>query len=41
MSAADGAERSRARVQFNRLYSQRTKFIKEDRTGFVWLYLQK
>jgi hypothetical protein len=27
--------------EFNKIYSQRTEFMKEDRTGFVWLYLQK
>jgi len=27
--------------RINKLYQERTKFMKEDRTGFVWVYLQK
>ena len=27
--------------EMSRLYQQRAEFMKEDRTGFVWLYLQK
>ena len=27
--------------EYQALYEEREKFIKEDRTGFVWLYLQK
>ncbi len=46
---ADGKEptqeqknaQQRAQERFQRLYSDRSKFMKEDRTGFVWLYLQK
>jgi len=30
-----------ARERFQKLYAERSKFMKEDRTGFVWLYLQK
>ena len=28
-------------TEFSTLYQERNTFIKEDRTGFVWLYLQK
>ncbi len=28
-------------AEYHALYEEREKFIKEDRTGFVWLYLQK
>jgi hypothetical protein len=38
---ADQAKRNKASEEFNKVYSQRTEFMKEDRTGFVWLYLQK
>ena len=38
---ADAAKRTKANEEFSKLYSQRNEFMKEDRTGFVWLYLQK
>jgi hypothetical protein len=38
---ADEAERTKANEEFSKLYSQRAEFMQEDRTGFVWLYLQK
>jgi hypothetical protein len=38
---ADEAERTKANEEFYKLYSQRAEFMQEDRTGFVWLYLQK
>ena len=38
---ADQAKRTKANEEFNKLYQQRTEFMKEDPTGFVWLYLQK
>jgi hypothetical protein len=37
----DEKERPKAQQRVQELYQQRTKFIKEDMTGFVWLYLQK
>jgi hypothetical protein len=40
-STTDEKERSEANRQFQALYGERSKFMKEDRTGFVWLYLQK
>jgi hypothetical protein len=30
-----------AKEEFSRLYNQRAEFMREERTGFVWLYLQK
>jgi hypothetical protein len=38
---ADEAERNKATEELIKLYDQRTEFMLEDRTGFVWLYLQK
>jgi hypothetical protein len=38
---ADEAERTKANEEFYKLYSERSEFVQEDRTGFVWLYLQK
>jgi hypothetical protein len=38
---ADQAKRTKANEEFNKLYQQRNEFMKEERTGFVWLYLQK
>ena len=38
---ADQAKRNKANEKFNKIYNQRSQFMKEDRTGFVWLYLQK
>jgi hypothetical protein len=34
-------ERKEAQQRFSKLYSERGKFMKEDHTGFVWLYVQK
>jgi hypothetical protein len=31
----------KAAEKFNKVYNQRSEFMTEDRTGFVWLYLQK
>jgi hypothetical protein len=38
---ADQDKRNKAQEEFNKIYNQRNEFMKEDRTGFVWLYLQK
>jgi hypothetical protein len=38
---ASEEERNKANEEFMKLYQQRTEFMQEDRTGFVWLYLQK
>lgn len=37
----DEKERNEAIQRLQKLYSGRSKFMKEDMTGFVWLYLQK
>jgi hypothetical protein len=42
MQAAKNDEgRQKAQQRFQVLYQERAKFMKEDRTGFVWLYLRK
>ena len=38
---ADQAKRTKANEEFNKIYNQRSEFMKEEQTGFVWLYLQK
>ena len=39
---ADWRKRSQVNnADFNKLYQERNEFMKEDSTGFVWLYLQK
>jgi hypothetical protein len=38
---SDQAKRTKAHQEFSKIYNQRTEFMNEDRTGFVWLYLQK
>jgi hypothetical protein len=34
-------ERAAASVTYSQLYQKRSEFVHEERTGFVWLYLQK
>jgi len=43
MNSTAGSEEKRIEAQkrFQELYNKRSEFMKEDRTGFVWLYLQK
>jgi hypothetical protein len=38
---ADKEKRAKASAEFSKIYQQRSEFMKEDRTGFVWLYLRK
>jgi len=38
---ADEETRKKASEEYSKLYQRRSEFILEDRTGFVWLYLQK
>jgi hypothetical protein len=38
---ADQAKRAKANEEFTKLYRQRAQFMSEERTGFVWLYVQK
>jgi len=40
-TSGDEKLQKEAQVRFQKLYAERSKFMKEDRTGFVWLYLQK
>ena len=37
----DAEETQKIYAEYSALYQEREKFIKEDRTGFVWLYLRK
>lgn len=39
--ANDEKKRAEAQQQIQELYKRRTEFMKEDMTGFVWLYLRK
>jgi hypothetical protein len=43
IQAAGGDEKKQqaAQERMQKMYEQRTEFMKEDMTGFVWLYLQK
>ena len=38
---SDETQRQKAQEQFRKLYEQRTEFMLEDPTGYVWLYLRK
>jgi hypothetical protein len=40
-STTDEKQRTEASRKFQELYGKRGEFMKEDRTGFVWLYRQK
>ena len=40
-AANDPKKRDKAQQHYQELYNQRSEFMKEDRTGFVWLYLRK
>jgi hypothetical protein len=40
-SAQDDKSRQKANEEYQKLYKQRSAFVHEERTGFVWLYLQK
>lgn len=37
----DEKERQKAQQRIQELYNRRSEFMKEDRTGFIWLYLRK
>jgi len=37
----DEKKRDKAQQHYQEVYNQRSEFMKEDRTGFVWLYLRK
>jgi hypothetical protein len=38
---ADPFQREKANELYRKVYEQRTEFMKEEPTGFIWLYLQK
>jgi hypothetical protein len=40
-SQKDQAARTKANQEFQKLYRQRSAFMTEEMTGFVWVYLQK
>jgi hypothetical protein len=40
-SAKDAKARQKANEEYQKVYRQRSAFMREERTGFVWLYLQK
>jgi hypothetical protein len=39
--SGDSKEQEAARKRFSEVYQQRTDFMNEDRTGYVWLYCRK
>jgi hypothetical protein len=40
-SARDAKSRQKANEEYQRVYSQRSAFMHQEMTGFVWVYLQK
>jgi hypothetical protein len=40
-ATADEAKRQKANQEFQKHYQKRSEFMKEEATGFVWLYVQK
>ena len=38
---ASAEERQEASTRYSKLYQEKNKFVKQESTGFVWLYLQK
>jgi hypothetical protein len=40
-SARDANSRQKANEEYQKVYAQRSAFMREEMTGFVWLYLQK
>jgi hypothetical protein len=40
-SARDAESRKKATEEYQKVYRQRSEFMREEMTGFVWLYLQK
>jgi hypothetical protein len=40
-SARDAKARQKATAEYQKVYGQRSAFMREEMTGFVWLYLQK
>jgi hypothetical protein len=40
-AATDEKARQQALVEYSKIYNQRAEFVREEMTGFVWLYVQK
>jgi hypothetical protein len=40
-AAGDEKSREKANEEYRKVYNRRVEFMHEERTGFVWLYLQK
>jgi hypothetical protein len=40
-AGGDEKERTKAIEDYNKLYQRRSEFMREEMTGFVWLYLRK
>ncbi len=40
-AASDQKKLNEAQQRYQKHYQQRSEFMTEDRTGFVWLYLRK
>jgi hypothetical protein len=40
-AANDSKKQNEAQQRYQNIYNQRSEFMTEDRTGFVWLYLRK
>jgi hypothetical protein len=40
-AANDSKKQNEAQQRYQNVYNQRSEFMTEDRTGFVWLYLRK
>lgn len=40
-AAADAKKQAKANEEYQKLYQQRAEFMREEMTGYVWLYLQK
>ena len=40
-SARDAKSREKATAEYHKVYGRRSAFMREEMTGFVWVYLQK
>jgi hypothetical protein len=40
-AGSDKTKQTKANQEYRKIYNQRAEFMNEERTGFVWLYLQK
>ena len=39
--AIDDKTKAKARATYRKVYNKRSEFMKQEMTGFVWVYLQK